>query len=131
MQNSEIVTSWLDMAGDDLESARILIRHRPSLNENACFHAQQAVEKSLKSILVAHDEFPAKTHALEDVLQEVSKYTNELDDYHQKMMFLNPFAVVSRYPNQLETDDAVAKKALDYAEEISAKAKEIALATIK
>ncbi|MDR1422864.1 MAG: hypothetical protein LBI64_08400 [Coriobacteriales bacterium] len=47
------------------------------------------------------------------------------------MMFLNPFAVVSRYPNQLETDDAVAKKALGYAEKIGARAKEIALATIR
>jgi HEPN domain-containing protein len=77
MQNSEIVNSWLSMADDDLESAKILMEHHPSKNENACFHAQQAVEKSLKSILVAHGELPAKTHALEDVLKEVSKYTDE------------------------------------------------------
>ncbi|MDR1422865.1 MAG: HEPN domain-containing protein [Coriobacteriales bacterium] len=92
MQNSEVVRSWLDMAADDLESARILIRHRPPLNENACFHAQQAVEKSLKSILVAHGEFPVKTHALEDVLKEVSKYTEELDDVPQPVCGCQPLS---------------------------------------
>jgi HEPN domain-containing protein len=129
MRNSEIVESWINLADADLESARVLTDRHPPLNENACFHAQQAVEKALKSILVANGEFPAKTHALDDVLKEVAKYTDELDAYSQKAMFLNPFAVISRYPNQLEIDDALAKKALAYAEEISAAAKSVALKT--
>ncbi|MDR2197813.1 MAG: HEPN domain-containing protein [Coriobacteriales bacterium] len=127
MQNSEVVKSWVSLADADLKSARILAERHPPLNENACFHAQQAVEKALKSILVANGEFPTKTHALDDVLKEVAKYTGELEAYSQKALFLNPFAVISRYPNQLEIDDAITKKALAYAEEISRAAKSVAL----
>ena len=36
----------------DLRSAEHALRASPPLTEDACFHAQQAVEKSLKAFLV-------------------------------------------------------------------------------
>jgi len=41
------VIEWLMKASRDLMSAEILIDHEPPVLDAACFHCQQAVEKSL------------------------------------------------------------------------------------
>ena len=60
----ELVVQWLEKADGDLAAAESLLStHLPHLWVIG-FHAQQAVEKSLKTLLVHHQiEFP-KTHKL-------------------------------------------------------------------
>ncbi|MEW6115553.1 MAG: HEPN domain-containing protein [Nitrospirota bacterium] len=47
---------WVKIAGEDLQSAEYLFEK--SLYRMACYHAQQAVEKLLKAVLVEHGTCP-------------------------------------------------------------------------
>jgi HEPN domain-containing protein len=59
--------SWLEHARSDLRLASLAIG-QGVLPEQICFHAQQAVEKALKAVLLARKvEFPL-THDLEELL---------------------------------------------------------------
>ena len=48
----EECAEWLRKARNDLVSARILLAHGDPVTDTACFHCQQAVEKTLKAFLV-------------------------------------------------------------------------------
>jgi HEPN domain-containing protein len=50
----EFVQRWLAKAESDLLASRHLLQGRPDLAGTAAFHAQQAVEKTLKALLVWH-----------------------------------------------------------------------------
>ncbi len=43
------IEAWLTKANNDLRSAQRLIEIEPMILDTACFHCQQAVEKSLKA----------------------------------------------------------------------------------
>ncbi len=56
---------WLSKATEDLAVAELILESDVAARWAACFHAQQAAEKSLKAMLVAQGiDFP-RTHALE------------------------------------------------------------------
>lgn len=55
---------WLAKAALDLRGARIDLAAAPPLLEDALFHCQQAVEKSLEAYLVWHDAVFRKTHSV-------------------------------------------------------------------
>lgn len=55
---------WLHFALDDLASARLHLSTAMILPNQACYHAQQAAEKSLKAILIARGVRFPKTHDL-------------------------------------------------------------------
>jgi HEPN domain-containing protein len=56
--------SWLTKGASDLEAATHDLRADPPLLEDILFHAQQAVEKTLKSFLTWHSIVFRKTHNL-------------------------------------------------------------------
>jgi len=56
--------SWLTKASDDLRAANHQMSAEPPLMEDAAFHCQQAVEKSLKAFLSWQDQPFRKTHDL-------------------------------------------------------------------
>jgi HEPN domain-containing protein len=71
------------------------------LLETLCFHAQQAVEKSLKAVLVAHRiPFP-RTHNLRTLLDLVPPETNPPAEA-QDATRLTEYAVFSRCPAEAE-----------------------------
>ena len=87
---------WLEFARSDLELAKV--GDRPGIRlESLCFHAQQAVEKSLKAVLLArHVPFP-RTHnlsALVDLLPAHLDVPAEVDG----AVKLSDYAVTARYP---------------------------------
>ena len=47
----EYINSWLQKAENDILSAQRLLEIEPMILDNACFHCQQAAEKSLKAFL--------------------------------------------------------------------------------
>jgi HEPN domain-containing protein len=49
----EECAEWLRKAKNDVLSARILLSHSNPVTDTACFHCQQAVEKSLKAFLIS------------------------------------------------------------------------------
>jgi len=52
MKNREIILNWLKRARSNLERAKLGKVSQGILYEDLCFDAQQAVEKSLKAILI-------------------------------------------------------------------------------
>lgn len=91
-------SEWLDFARGDLSYAR-LGKKDPSIPLNlVAFHAQQALEKAIKALLVHRQtDFP-KTHDIEELLgvlrQSGAVWPNELE----AVIELTPLAVQTRYP---------------------------------
>ncbi|MGD0113502.1 MAG: HEPN domain-containing protein [Armatimonadota bacterium] len=87
---------WLRYARSDLAVAG-QVRLDDVLAETLCFHAQQAVEKSIKAVLVSVGvEFP-KTHNIEhlvDMLPAAVRRCPEL----QAVGWLTVYATILRYP---------------------------------
>jgi HEPN domain-containing protein len=89
--------SWLEHARSDLRLARLAIG-QGVLPEQICFHAQQAVEKALKAILLARKvEFPF-THDLEELLSIFAGAGIAVPAELQEAGALTPYAVETRYP---------------------------------
>jgi HEPN domain-containing protein len=62
--NNENVKEWLQLAEDDLYSAKILNEAIRRPYEIICYHCAQATEKYLKAYLAFRDIIPKKTHDL-------------------------------------------------------------------
>ena len=113
-------------ARSDLEVARGPMR-AAMLAETLCFHAEQAVEKALKAVLLRHGiEFPY-THNLKAL---VALLPSEIEAPAALMAAtdLSDYAVTSRYPGEYEpvTDEEhreavrLAEAAVSWAEQVLA-----------
>lgn len=108
---------WLRHAYSDLEIARIEPSPRMLL-EGLCYHAQQAVEKSLKALLVSRAiPFP-KTHSIR-MLLDLLPQDLSIPEVVQDAASLTEYAVTSRYPGEVEpVDDDEYREAIRLAEEV-------------
>lgn len=91
---------WLRFARSDLSLAQA---PKPAdvLFETLCFHTQQAAEKALKAVLIAHNvEFP-RTHNLRTLLDLIPAEI-DIPDAVEDAMILTEYAVSSRYPGFVE-----------------------------
>ncbi len=61
-----LVRGWITKAESDLFVAQHIL-DTPGPYDAACFHAQQAIEKLLKSVLLFHDVPVPRTHDLEQL----------------------------------------------------------------
>jgi len=109
----DLVQQWLDKAEADYGLIVHLVSENTPFLSAVGFHAQQAVEKFLKSFLVQHQvEFP-KTHNLGEILNLVATIDTPLADSLRKVTVLNPFSVETRYPGDIpEISPEDAKKAV-------------------
>ncbi|MDD5328585.1 MAG: HEPN domain-containing protein [Sulfuricella sp.] len=112
---------FLKLAGDDLAAFRILaaIPHiRPAL---AFFHAQQAIEKSLKAVLFTRGEAFRKTHDLYELADQLEKAGISPPSNAEVLAQINPYAVEFRYGDEVisnlssEEVDVIAAQTLDWA----------------
>ena len=92
-----VARRWIDKADEDLTAAKRLIALDASLSAVVCFHAQQAVEKLLKALLVFAGVPFARTH---DVIQLVQLLPGDLVPpiALADLAPLNRYAVEARYP---------------------------------
>jgi len=94
---------WLAYARSDLALAREGRQSADVFLESLCYHCQQAVEKSLKAVLIAlRLDFP-RTHnlgTLADLLPATATLTTVVSD--DLLRGLSAYAVLSRYPGDLE-----------------------------
>jgi len=105
---------WMRRARSDLALA-CGRKRRGVLSEDLCFHAQQAVEKSIKAVLISKGiEFP-RTHNLR-VLIEALPETIFRDPILDSSAALTDYAVSTRYPGDVE---AVTKQELKTARHIA------------
>lgn len=90
-------SEWLRHARSDLSLAS-LGRGADVLPEQICFHAQQAVEKALKAVLIFHEiEFPL-THDLQALMETLVAAVGPLPPELAEADTLTPYAVETRYP---------------------------------
>ncbi len=72
--------------------------------EDLCFEAQQAAEKALKALLIAHNVPFPRTHAIELLLSLVQTHVLEPPPGVLEATRLTPYGTLGRYPGE---DDPV------------------------
>lgn len=115
---ADLIQAWLLKAHKDVVFAREALSKGEDYTDIACFHAQQAAEKTLKAYLVwLGVEFP-KTHVLEDLLDLIARQDITLEDWRAALQPLTPFAVEARYPEFSLPSLAEARQAVETAERL-------------
>jgi HEPN domain-containing protein len=115
---------WVRYAEADLALAKVPLPPR-GMHENLCFHAQQAVEKSLKAVLVlARIEVP-NTHSIQRLVQLLPPDTPRHESLVPAVRLM-AYAVSSRYPGENEPvlEDEY-REAVEIAEQVVAWADEL------
>lgn len=93
-------TRWLAMAEDDPAVAELVLASPIGVTWAACFHAQQATEKALKTLLVASGvDFP-RTHLLDRPADLLPTGLGTNFD-RQALLELPPWPVAGRYPEDI------------------------------
>ena len=117
--DKNLLQQWLAKANDDLRSAEYLsTMHHPTPDEVICFHCQQSAEKYLKGYLYLNNIEPPKIHDLNELLGMCSKIDNAFSVLLPKLHVLKNYAVMPRYPNELEISNEDMKTAIKYAKEV-------------
>lgn len=89
-------------AQSDLQLGKVGMTTKDVLFEDACFHAQQCAEKSLKAFLLHLDvDFP-KTHTLEVLLDLLKTKGIQIPQNVDESFELSQYAVQTRYPGEWE-----------------------------
>jgi HEPN domain-containing protein len=96
---SEVVQQWLRKAEHDLQNIRNNLAADNIPTDTVCFHAQQAIEKLLKSVLVANARNISKTHDLVKLLTDVADILPELLPYEDQLEDISEYGVGVRYPD--------------------------------
>jgi len=119
MGSYEILQQWLKKGSDDLRSAEYLsTMHHPTPDDVICNLCQQSAEKYLKSFLFFHDIEPPKVHDLNALLEMCGSYDMGFSILSQKMTILTSYAIIPRYPNELEITSEDMKIAIQYARDV-------------
>jgi HEPN domain-containing protein len=87
----------LSAARRDRVTLRILLRDAESPLESMLFHAQQALEKGLKAVLVAHGVVFRRTHDLIELLDMAAANGIAVPVARDLLLRLAPYAVEFRY----------------------------------
>lgn len=95
----QITKAWLDRALDDLKAIELLLQE-PHLTNIVSFHAQQAVEKSLKAVIEEFEIGLVKTHNLSHLYQLVKPHYDIIDDI-DTLEQLDTIYIEARYPNEM------------------------------
>ena len=96
---NETVECWLAFAHEDLQAAEILLERH--IYNQSCFHSQQCVEKTLKALLIHHqDHMPPRIHMIADLL---SLLPAELfaDVEADSLEKIDNYYIITRYPDAL------------------------------
>lgn len=95
----QLVHAWLVRANNDLVTAERALAGEPPVRDTPCFHAQQAVEKALKALLILREIDPPKTHLIGMLLDKCGIIDERLTNMSDQLEWLTAFAVEARYPD--------------------------------
>ena len=90
---------WLDFAREDLVLAEVALEK--DIFNQACFHAQQGVEKALKGFLRSRQRSVPRTHALSELLAICQGLDNSFRRLEQTCVKLDQYYIPTRYPDAL------------------------------
>jgi len=103
MKKTENAAIWLKRAESNLARAEAGKTDKKILYEDLCFDCQQAVEKSLKALLVLHDQEPVITHSIGLLLSNIEENIKiDIPDFVNESVILTDYAVQTRYPGFYE-----------------------------
>ena len=115
----DLANDWLRYAKSDLNTANHMFCDvNPKETEISCYHTQQCAEKSLKAFLIVKNIDPPRTHDLIELNNLCMAQDSGFSAIEQYCVFLNPYGVHVRYPNELAVDDTVAEVAIVNAQKI-------------
>ncbi|MDR0823056.1 MAG: HEPN domain-containing protein [Endomicrobium sp.] len=117
---------WLTRAKSSLALSKMKT-DKDIVYEDLCFQAQQAVEKSLKALLIFYNVDLKKTHNLITLIKELSEYI-EISDKIKECAILNDYAVQTRYPGDYTS---ITKEEYDNAVQIAQNCVKWVRSTIK
>ena len=118
MENKHIL-NWFRFADTVLAAVEHLLSMRPLPYEIICFHCQQSVEKYLKGYLIYKGiEQPPKIHDLAELCNKCADFNSQFDNILKKCDFLSDFGVQPRYPDEIEMNENIMRKSVQYAKEI-------------
>jgi HEPN domain-containing protein len=107
-----LALEWLVKADADFVTANRELRARKMPNyDAACFHAQQCVEKLLKSIMIHEGLVPPKSHDLSYLLSLTLPQRPMWEVFRKDFQLLSAYAVEYRYPGESATKE-MAREAL-------------------
>ncbi|AGJ62240.1 HEPN domain-containing protein [Saccharolobus islandicus] len=87
---------WIEQALEDLDTAKVLLTNGKYYA--SAFYSQQAVEKSLKSLIIYLGKDPGKTHSLTELIEMVEKEGVTMPiNIKENLMVLSPHFIISRY----------------------------------
>ena len=117
---------WLVLAREDLAMAEYAVSS--GIFRQACFHAQQAVEKALKGFLVARTGTHARGHSLEQLWLSDPQVHAELQAWRARLTRLDAFYLPTRYADAvpLEAGEPTPEEARASLEDAKAIVAEIA-----
>lgn len=96
------VRAWFAKAEADLRTAEFELTATPPLTADIVFHAQQAVEKSIKGFLSWHDRTFRKTHNLVEIGEAAVAIDAGLEPVLRRAAPLTEYAWRFRYPGDVE-----------------------------
>ena len=101
-QARSVTNLWLQRSRSDLALGKAAVNTAGVLPEDACYHAQQSVEKALKGLLTYHEVPFPRTHVLEVLLDLLKDNSIELPKAVDEAFVLTQYAVQTRYPGEWE-----------------------------
>jgi HEPN domain-containing protein len=119
MRNRPDVEEWMRRARSNIARAKIGKVSEDMLYEDLCFDCQQAVEKSLKGLLICiGTDFPW-THSIARLVELIEETGLDVPEYVKDSIALTAYAVSTRYPgNQEPVDESEYREALRVAESV-------------
>jgi HEPN domain-containing protein len=117
----KVTRLWVRKAENDVAAARQLLKARPLLNDEICFHCQQAIEKYFKGLLAEHGLPIQKTHDLTILLLQLIPADATVASLGRGLKGVTRYAVEYRYPGANTTSRqarAAYRKALSVSAEI-------------
>ena len=115
----ELTKEWFKFAHNDLISARHLFEDLyPKQTHIAAYLSQQCAEKALKAFLVSNNRDPPKIHDLEELGELCNNIDNDFSQIKIDCQKINPYGVASRYPDEIDVDEIIAKTLIERARKI-------------
>jgi HEPN domain-containing protein/predicted nucleotidyltransferase len=107
----ESVRDWLARADEDLRIVEILCAADTPSWSGVAFHAQQAAEKYVKTLIIRRGWRPPRTHDLNEIIDRAHALGYDLPDLRADCGKLQPYAVDVRYPESVPIPTEIAGRA--------------------
>jgi HEPN domain-containing protein len=115
--NRDLALGWLAKAESDLSAADHVLRGDGPY-DTACFHAQQAIEKALKTLLALHSQPIPRTHDLEELQRQALSFHPLPDLASLDLAETTDYAVQIRYDIEFWPEKEIAEVAYSLAKRI-------------